>query len=169
MAANAREMASRTDHAVERRHVEAALSAFDRMIRVKCGTIARESREGRGGRSAEKDTLLASSGLGDEQRRAVRHITGDEGIAVVIGLAGAGKSTMLGAARQAWEGRDIGFWVRRGGKAAEGLEESSGIRSRTSPATSRAGRTGRGSLVPRMCSSSMKPDDRVAPARAVRR
>ncbi|MBY5584555.1 Ti-type conjugative transfer relaxase TraA, partial [Rhizobium leguminosarum] len=70
--------------------------------------------------------------LDAEQINAISHITGDSGIAAVVGLAGAGKSTLLAAARVAWEGegrRVIGAALA--GKAAEGLEDSSGIRSRT--------------------------------------
>ncbi|MFF0948124.1 Ti-type conjugative transfer relaxase TraA [Rhizobium leguminosarum] len=70
--------------------------------------------------------------LDAEQVDAVRHVTGDNGIAAVVGLAGAGKSTLLAAARVAWEsgGRRV-IGAALAGKAAEGLEDSSGIQSRT--------------------------------------
>lgn len=70
--------------------------------------------------------------LDAEQVDAVRHVTADGAIATVIGLAGAGKSTLLDAARIAWEadGRRV-IGAALAGKAAEGLEESSRIRSRT--------------------------------------
>ncbi|MGO7573174.1 AAA family ATPase, partial [Rhizobium ruizarguesonis] len=70
--------------------------------------------------------------LDPEQVDAVRHVTRDNGIAAVVGLAGAGKSTLLAAARVAWEhdGRRV-IGASLSGKAAEGLEDSSGIRSRT--------------------------------------
>ncbi|MGO7047296.1 Ti-type conjugative transfer relaxase TraA [Rhizobium johnstonii] len=70
--------------------------------------------------------------LDPEQVDAVRHVTRDNGIAAVVGLAGAGKSTLLAAARVAWEsdGRRV-IGAALAGKAAEGLEDSSGIRSRT--------------------------------------
>jgi len=70
--------------------------------------------------------------LDQEQVDAVRHVTGDNAIAAVVGLAGAGKSTLLAAARVAWEAeRHRVFGAALAGKAAEGLEDSSGIRSRT--------------------------------------
>ncbi|WP_119258499.1 Ti-type conjugative transfer relaxase TraA [Shinella zoogloeoides] len=67
-----------------------------------------------------------------EQVAAVRHVTGDNAIAAVVGLAGAGKSTLLASARVAWEGEERQvFGAALSGKAAEGLEDSSGIKSRT--------------------------------------
>lgn len=70
--------------------------------------------------------------LDAEQVDAVRHVTADAAIAAVVGLAGAGKSTLLDAARISWQadGRRV-LGAALAGKAAEGLEESSGIRSRT--------------------------------------
>ncbi|MCW1410715.1 MULTISPECIES: Ti-type conjugative transfer relaxase TraA [Rhizobium] len=70
--------------------------------------------------------------LSDEQRAAIEHVAGAERIAAVIGRAGAGKTTMMKAAREAWE--LAGYRVVGGalaGKAAEGLEKEAGIVSRT--------------------------------------
>jgi Ti-type conjugative transfer relaxase TraA len=70
--------------------------------------------------------------LHDEQRAAVEYVSGASRIAAVVGLAGAGKTTALKAAREAWE-RD-GCRVVGGalaGKAAEGLEKEAAIASRT--------------------------------------
>ena len=70
--------------------------------------------------------------LSDEQKAAIEHVAGPERIAAVIGRAGAGKTTMMNAAREAWEA--AGYRVVGGalaGKAAEGLEKEAGIASRT--------------------------------------
>jgi Ti-type conjugative transfer relaxase TraA len=88
--------------------------------------------------------------LADEQLAAVAHVAGPERIAAVVGLAGAGKSTMLAAAREAWETQ--GYHVHGAalaGKAAEGLEESSGIASRTLASWERGWERGFDQLGPR--------------------
>jgi len=70
--------------------------------------------------------------LSDEQVEAVKHVTADNGIAAIVGFAGAGKSTLMEAANYAWqaEGRRV-FGAALAGKAAEGLEDSAAISSRT--------------------------------------
>lgn len=70
--------------------------------------------------------------LSSEQRSAFDHVTQGQGLGVVIGYAGTGKSAMLGVAREAWESG--GYSVRGvalSGIAAENLESGSGIASRT--------------------------------------
>ncbi|MBX5173539.1 Ti-type conjugative transfer relaxase TraA [Rhizobium sp. NZLR1b] len=70
--------------------------------------------------------------LSDEQQAAIEHVAGAERIAAVVGRAGAGKTTMMKAAREAWEAagyRVVGAALA--GKAAEGLEKEAGIASRT--------------------------------------
>ncbi len=85
--------------------------------------------------------------LDAEQVDAVRHVTGNGAIAAIVGLAGVGKSTLLSAARIAWENdghRVIGAALA--GKAAEGLQDSSGIRSRTLASWELAWAAGRDNL-----------------------
>lgn len=70
--------------------------------------------------------------LSDEQHAAFVHLTAPSRLGVLEGLAGTGKSHLLGAAREAWEAS--GYEVRAAalaGKAAKGLQESSGIRAQT--------------------------------------
>ncbi|NTE89356.1 Ti-type conjugative transfer relaxase TraA [Agrobacterium rubi] len=77
-------------------------------------------------------TFARHARLSDEQRAAIEHVAGSARIAAVVGRAGAGKTTMMKAAREAWE--LAGYRVVGGalaGKAAEGLEKEAGIRSRT--------------------------------------
>src|SRR5271157_5465285 len=99
---------------------------------------------------ARRRALLAGSTLGGEQRLAFGHVTRARDLAVVVGYAGSGKSTMLGTARQAWEGQ--GYTVRGAalsGIAAEGLEAGSGITSRTIASWERAWAQGFELLGPR--------------------
>ena len=86
---------------------------------------------------AARDAALASASerglhLSGEQRAAFDHVTDHGDLRIVVGYAGTGKSAMLGAAREAWE--SVGLNVRGAalsGIAAEGLENGSGIASRT--------------------------------------
>jgi Ti-type conjugative transfer relaxase TraA len=73
-----------------------------------------------------------AAGLGEEQTLALGRITGATRLAAVVGHAGTGKSTLLGAARAVWEA--AGYRVRGAalsGIAAEGLQQGAGIESRT--------------------------------------
>lgn len=108
MAQSARVLSERGGFGVSTRHVEGAI------------------------KSVESGDAKTPFRLDPEQADAVHHVTGDSGIAAVVGLAGAGKSTLLAAARIAWEseGRRV-IGAALAGKAAEGLEDSSGISSRT--------------------------------------
>lgn len=127
MGASADRMEAGRGFAVAPRHVDAAIERQDGAIR-----------------------RVGGDGLAPEQRAAIEHVCGPERIAAVVGLAGAGKSTMLAAAREAWAAQ--GYQVHGAalaGKAAEGLEESSGIASRTLASWSRGWERGFDQLGPR--------------------
>ncbi len=70
--------------------------------------------------------------LSKEQLVALDHILGKDQYACIIGLAGAGKSTLLAIAMEAWKHQGITVHgATLAGKAADGLETASGIKSRT--------------------------------------
>ncbi|MCJ8521174.1 Ti-type conjugative transfer relaxase TraA [Pseudorhizobium tarimense] len=79
-----------------------------------------------------KRVLTYHDRLSAEQKTAIEHVTSNGGITAVIGRAGAGKTTMMKAAREAWEA--AGYRVVGGalaGKAAAGLQKEAGIGART--------------------------------------
>ncbi len=95
-------------------------------------------------------TLDRHSRLSAEQRAAVEHIMAPGQIGAVVGSAGAGKSRSLAAAREAWEAQ--GYRVlgaALAGKAAEELQGSAGMSSRTLAALEFAWRKGRERLTAR--------------------
>ena len=102
------------------------------MVKHKCfcvssGNIKKAIRH----QNAELKKLHNAS-LSDEQTKAIKHILKNKRMSNVVGLAGSGKSTMLTAANDAWTRQ--GYRVRGAalsGKAADGLQEASGIESRT--------------------------------------
>lgn len=82
--------------------------------------------------SARAEVIAGQAQISDEQSIGLERITGDERLAIIVGRAGAGKTTMMKAAREVWEAS--GYRVVGGalaGKAAEGLEKEAGIASRT--------------------------------------
>jgi Ti-type conjugative transfer relaxase TraA len=147
MASRASKMGGTRHHGVNVENVAAALSQQDDAI--KAGVAASLQKELASGEMPHglSRQRIDRAGLSDEQRLAVEHITGPEEIAAVIGFAGAGKSTMLAAAHDAWlrQGYRV-HGAALAGKAAEGLEESSGIASRTLASWDYGWQRGRGEL-----------------------
>ncbi len=122
---------SRTLIAIESQMVE-------RAARMQQGRGATRSKAAKSISEKRVNAAIAKASQGrgftlsDEQSAAVHAVTDKGSFAAVVGLAGAGKSTMLEAARIAWEGQ--GLRVRGlalAGKAVEELAKSSGIESRT--------------------------------------
>ena len=85
--------------------------------------------------------------LSTDQMRAIDYMVEKGQLKTVVGYAGAGKSTMLAVARNAWE--DNGsrvFGTALSGKAAAGLEQSAGIKSQTIVSLLRNWKSGRSQL-----------------------
>jgi Ti-type conjugative transfer relaxase TraA len=97
-------------------------------------------------------TALAPYAAADQSgpREALKHLLDGRGLSMVVGYAGAGKSTLMRAAADAWRG--AGYRVRGlalAGRAAENLEADSGIPSGTIAAFLMALDSGAVSLSPR--------------------
>ncbi len=105
-------------------------------------------RESHGVKKKVFETMIARhQQLSPEQKTAIEHVTESARIAAVVGRAGAGKTTMMKAAREVWEA--AGYHVVGGalaGKAAEGLEKEAGIESRTLASWELRWREGRNTL-----------------------
>lgn len=107
--ADANAMAVSVGFSVSAHHVEQAMREQDEKLKNRFG-----------------------GSLSDEQRAALRHTLGDNQFSCVVGLAGSGKSTMLDAAHNAWARQGIRVHgAALSGKAAEGLQNASGIECRT--------------------------------------
>src|SRR5690606_9832666 len=97
--------------------------------------LALRSNDGLPAASLQRASDAAGSAgllLGREQQAALTHITSGQDLAIVVGYAGTGKSAMLGVAREAWQHAELEVrGAALSGIAAEGLENGSGIASRT--------------------------------------
>ena len=119
----------------EDRFTSRAMIGTERRLEQATATLDARRNHGVADRHRERALALAAKRglhLSAEQRGALEHVTSGRGISNVIGYAGTGKSAMLGVAREAWEA--AGYQVQGAalsGIAAEGLEQGSGIGSRT--------------------------------------
>lgn len=78
------------------------------------------------------EEVLAKRSLSSEQEEALKYITENGDLRCVLGYAGTGKSYMLEAAREVWEKEGYSVkGVSLSGIAAQNLQQSSGIKSKT--------------------------------------
>lgn len=107
------------------------------MVRIESEMVNRARTLARAPSHGVRENVLAAvfarhDRLSAEQKSAIEHVADGARVAAVVGRAGAGKTTMMKAAREAWEA--AGYRVIGGalaGKAAEGLEKEAAIISRT--------------------------------------
>ncbi len=124
-----------TDGRGQDRFTSRAMIETEQRLHRAADTMAK--RKGHAVNDVQRNAAFANAAkrglvLSGEQKSAFEHVTNSKGLTIVVGYAGTGKSAMLGVAREAWEG--AGYTVRGAalsGIAAEGLENGSGIASRT--------------------------------------
>lgn len=93
--------------------------------------------------SAIIDTVIKSYQLNEEQSKAIRHVLQGSDISVIVGRAGTGKTYALRAANEAYS--KAGYTVHGlalSGVAAQGLQDTANIRSRTIASFSHSIRNG---------------------------
>jgi conjugative relaxase-like TrwC/TraI family protein len=114
----------------ERRYSTPELLGRERQI-LEFAAESRGAQRGVGRDVAVARAIRRRPTIGDEQAEMVRRLVLDgDGVAVVIGQAGTGKTYALGAAREAWEfsgQRVVGAALAR--RAAIELEDGAGIES----------------------------------------
>ena len=99
----ASDMAEQESHGVHSGHVVAAITRQDQAIQRGVNADLVAAMDAGKISDGERKRQWKVAGLSSEQVRAVEHVTGPEQMAVVVGYACAAKSTMLAAAREAWE------------------------------------------------------------------
>ena len=118
--------------ASERRYSTPELLERERRV-LDYADGSRGARRGVGRESAVDRAIRRRPTIAGEQAEMVRRLVLDgDGVAVVVGQAGTGKTYALAAAREAWEGsgyRVVGAALAR--RAAIELEDGAGIESRS--------------------------------------
>lgn len=116
----------------ERYTTQSMLEVEMRMMGYAQGLAQREDQHRVSENTQTCILALQAKPLTQQQQMAYRHLLREGDIQCVVGYAGTGKSHLLNATRQAWEAQ--GYHVQGvtlSGIAAENLEKSSGIASRT--------------------------------------
>ncbi len=112
--------------------IEQNTAALASSLALKAGYEVRSDRLLAAVEQVEGEGANKRFSLSEEQRTAIEHLTDEKRIGALVGVAGAGKSTVLEVVRLAYEaeGHTV-YGAALAGQAARNLEMSSGIASRT--------------------------------------
>lgn len=117
------------EHGRERLTTHTMLAIEKGMVEDATGLF---HRQGHAINSSQVDQVAKVKTLSPQQTEVLKYITEEGDLKNIMGYAGTGKSHLLGAAREAWEAQGYRVaGVTLSGIAAENLEASSGIQSRT--------------------------------------